>query len=537
MSVVERAIVVLLLAASVTAQTQDLSVKAIQKGSQNFEIDIRSGSATVADCLAAIASACGLEVQVAKPENAAILSREKVDVELTGTSLESLVELLAMAIGLDGEVELDRRLIVIAESPAEGDDAAALEHCRSDAITALIAAYGGSEDAQDEVELLLRSARLELAGGEYSQAFDTYQDFLSNFKKHPAVPEATVAAAHAAFEADRHEDLQRIVQEFLGSYPDHPLVGRCQLIAARSRLRTGDLGGGMGLLKGLIRQARERVLPQRDGMLAELLLAETLHERGEDEAAIAGLAEAEIRYDRKLDQDLIRQIRFYMAICRRATGNLRDALHDLEVAAFEVPNDALRVRTLLLYADLLLESGNPLVALTSTRSALTLNPQGETLFRARRLAARAYRRMQLEDEASKEMLALVLDAPKLLPDPELRRRELSQSLREIGEIYLDKGLVHDAVASFKAVINAAEHHADELDPARRELVAECRYLIAVAQARAGRHREAVETLDSITEGISSESLAHEIRRLKGDCYFESGLPEAAMRVWKEGEGR
>lgn len=518
------------------AFAQGVEVRAHRLGTVQWEIDVEADQRNALECFSAIAAACDFELDVKSPEISAALATERLDLSLEKAPLEDLIANLAASCGYDGKTLGDEKRIVVSEIPDDDSDDTR-EYYRQKSLHALLVAFGDSTAPEDEVELLLRTARLQLEGREYSQAFDTFNTFLSEYKEHPEVPEATLGAVHAAYMAGRHEEVQRVAQWFIGKNPTDPASGRTQVIAARSRIATGDLGGGIALLKDLIRRVRDRELPQREGVIAEIMLAEARHRKGEDEDAIRGLLEAEVRYDRKHDDDVIQQIRFYMAICREATGNTRDALHDLEVAAFEIKDKKLRARTMLFNAQLLLRVDAPFLSLTSARVALMLEPEGRELFEVKRTMARALRRLRLEKEASDEMLAVILDAPKLIPSAEERRREVSATLREIGALYLEQGLFRDAIVSFQTIIAAAEHHKDELGPSSRELIAECRYLIATAEYRDGKWRNAIATLNAITEGVATEELARDIRRLKGDCYFASGMPEPAMRVWKEGEFR
>ncbi len=534
---VRLAIAVLLscLAAGSPSSAQVLKLSVAKKGTSDFTIAADIRGETAMNISSALAEQTGFHIKVADPEVTAVLESQSMDVNLPSSDLGEFVDLIGMACGLRVDIDRDKREIRISHLPSPEDPDSA-EYFRTKSLNAVVTAYAGDSSPDNEVEFLLRTARLHVLGGRMAEAYSAYENFTKTYSGHSRYPEATLAAAEAAVKAGLSDKALARVADFIKDLPDHRDLGKALTLGALARLQREDVRGATALFKSVIAKYRERSIPERDGLVAEFYLAELLYRNGDYAEAIKLLQELEWRHSVKNNRDLLDQLWLYLAICRNAMGNKRDALHDLTLAVYTNASPKVRIRTLLLSARLYLEVENPFYALNAARIAVSLEAAGRQLFDALCLQGRALRALFLHEKAQKALLDAVLRSPELLPDGEERRIATTEALREVAEDLFDAGNYREALRTFNSIHDAAVARKQvKNEDFGDELIAEMKYMVARCQKRLGQFKEALDTLDGIASGVGDEQFVKDLRQLRGDCFMNLKMYERAIRVWNEGD--
>ena len=425
----------------------EIPVTVKKQGSREFLVDVQADRQSSLDVFSAICSKTSFELNVASPEVSQILAAEIIDVNLKDIDLVQLINLLGMSCGLDAAIDEEKLAIRIKKLPPDTDETAH-EFYREKAIVAVYNAFGADSEPESEIELLLRTGDLHYAGGKMDQAFEAYRSFVNKFASHERSTEVLIAAARAAYSADRHADVRTMTNKFITTYPSHPNIGEIVVVAAKSLIAEKNLNGAIVLLKNIVRRSRDKKVPERQGLIAEYMLAELHHKSGNDTDAISILEKIEIGHDPRLNADLLRQVRLYFGICRNSQGDYKNAIHDLKLGALECPTPKLRIKSLLLQAEAYLALDDGFNALAATRVASQLKPSGAGIFRARHLQGRAYHLLALPEKARSTLVNVVLESPKLLKDDPDRHEKVSRVVSEIGDILFEQRLYADALASF-----------------------------------------------------------------------------------------
>ncbi len=521
----------------VNVNAQDIKIDVTKRGTSDFFINIEVHQATILDIMAVLATQTEFALDIASPEESRVLEANKIDISRKQIILQELVQLLGMSCGLFMETLGSAQKIAIRALP-KADDKDSDEFFREQSLDAVFSAYGGDDNAENEVEFLLRTASLHEAGGKMGQAYNAYERFLTAYGSHERYAEVTLRAAEAAIKANLSEKARVRVDDFLSKEPDHRDTGKALILGAKAKLMTNDLRGALALYKTAIQYAKDRRIDDRDGLIAEFYVAELHHKNGNNEAAIKMLEQIEWSHDARHNRDLLDQVWLYLGICRRASGNKRDAIHDLNLAIFTCKSPKLRIRTLLLSSATYLEVKNPFFALNAARAAVALDAQGRDLFESLVLQGKAYRGLFLHERARSVLLDAVMQSPKLLPDEKERKERTTATMREIGDALFEDSRYQEALLTFQTIFDSAtrqklQNNKDFSD----EFIAELRYMIARCQKRLGEFKAALKTLDGITRGVGSEAFLKDLRQLRGDCFMRLEMFEQAIRTWNEGDSR
>ena len=104
---------------------------------------------------------------------------------------------------------------------------------------------------------------------------------------------------------------------------------------------------------------------------------------------------------------------------------------------------------------------------------------------------------------------------------EERRATASGLMEEIAAILFDVREWDQARRTFEKIST------------RPAFAKEADYMVALCHFRAGRANVALTRLENIP--VDEETLAHRVRRLRGDCYMQLRMYEKAIDAWKRDE--
>ncbi|MFT7617200.1 MAG: tetratricopeptide (TPR) repeat protein [Planctomycetota bacterium] len=529
--------IILILGIAIPADAQGIAIDVAKRGTQDFFIDLEANDTSILDILSVVATKTEFTLDFASPDELGIIKANTISVHLKQSDLLELVQLLGMSCGLHLDINGPERKIQIRSLPTPEDENSD-DFFRSRSLDAVLNAYGGDPAPENEINLLLRSARLYEAGGELGQAYNAYERFVNDFKAHDRYAEVTLAAAEVAVRGGLEEKALVRVDDFLRVAPGHRDTGKALILGAKARLLRNDLRGAMSLYRTVIRKSREKVIPDRDGLIAEYYLAELHHKSGKDDEAIKLLEEIEWRHDARHNRDLLDQVWLYLGICRKASGNSQDALHDLNLATYVCRSPKLRIRILLLAAETHLELNNYFFALNAAKAAIGIGAEGPQLFDAMALEGRAYRGLYLHGRARQTLLDAVLKSPELLPDDSARQKRTTAAMREIGEALFEDSRFQEALFTYELILESiARQKLLKQNDFSSEFMSELKYMIARCQHGLQQYKEALATLDGISKGIGSQQFLKELRELRGDCFMKLQMYERAIRTWIEGDSR
>ncbi|MEZ6195546.1 MAG: hypothetical protein R3F20_07440 [Planctomycetota bacterium] len=521
---IRRLALALLLVASTFAslRAQDLDYAVRRAGNAGFDVDLVARDQSVLDVIGALARETGLVIKTTDAEITAELDAERIDVAVKSRPLVDVLRDLAEAAAHTVRVDLEARTIHLARIPRD-DEEGAYEFYRRQGVAALAEALAAGT-GDDQLEYLLRGAELDLRGGDddVRQGLQKLLRFLDDdhVKRHPEGPEACLRGARAALRVGATAEVWAFYDRFLRNFPEHPAVSQARILAARARLQEGIFIEAIRLLESVRRDGTRGDVPERDALVAELLLAEAYWRAGEPAKARLAVQDLEARH-RRDHQDLLALIPYVEGLCFRDEMDHEKAALSFRHAAHRIVQAARRARALRHESEALLAVGRPFQALTSARVAESVGPDGPDAFALARLRAHSYEALDLEDKALEILEDLAGRVDELLPAAARDGAESAALLEEIAAMRLRRGEIDDAMALFGTLAKSPS------------LARRARYMVARCLHEKERHAEAVAILDELLARPGEGELELAIRELRGDCFMALRLFERAVENYRE----
>jgi tetratricopeptide (TPR) repeat protein len=516
----------------VTASAQE-SAPASRRAAERIEFTVtgEGPAATVAgnadgvpilEVLARLAHGLECALELSDPDFGENLSDSHVDIDLDATAIAEFLDYLGAACDLRVEYDDVRKKLAVGPVPAAEDPATASILRRSAVEILRRETAVAAADAPRAAELLVQCAEIAAADGDYAGALADLETFLQRFSTLPAGPTVCLRAANMALNAKRPSDARRHCEYFLDKWADHADHVKIECISARAFRDQGREQEAILILERIDRAVARGAVREREGLVAELLLAETYSMIGDDKLAVTALSRIPGRHSRA-NLDLLRRVPFYRGLCLTRLGQHDDAILDFVVGAHSAPTPRLRALSLVSLCESYLARSSPLEALGALRIARSVGIPGDQELRALLAEAKSFEGLGLDTHA----IGSYVTALEKLPARELaaadRERWLRTFLEGIATLLAD-GQDFDAARGVIEKLRGAS-----------ELTAPTTYLLALCHFRLGRWQEALRELETIRGVETDPALALDLRRLEGDCHMRLARYEAAIRTWKDGE--
>ena len=503
----------------------------LEAGAFEIEVDgteaaarvrLRGRKIPLADLFGRLAERLEVRLELQDPGLAETLTQRDLDLDLPATPVAEALRLIECAVDLNLTLDFQTRRLDLKPWPKSGTKVAASYHRNMalDAIRRSTALRGSVREG--EAVLLLDGADMAAQEGLYDEARSFCESVLQRHRNSPLAPRACLLGARYALDAKKPGDARRLASFFLETYRDHADTRKIEYLLARTFRDQNRDQDAVLLLERINRAVTRGGVDERDGIVADLMLAETYHKLGDAAKAVEVLRRIRGRNTRA-HQDLLARIPFYTGLCLQTAERFDEAVVELAEGAHRAPTERLRALALLHLAEAYASKGAPFEALAAVKTVQKIGIPADQTVRALEVEGRAAAGLGLDRRAVRAFVGAIEAVVKAAGPTAEKRETVRRLMRKIAAMHVD-------AADFDTAREVLERLRD-LDG----LSVETSYHIALCRYRLGDAAAALRELESVPDDLEDERLAADVRSLRGDCQLRLARFENAIRTFRKEE--